>query len=281
MNTEETGRRIARALKEAGAVSPAFEAAVILRFVLGVPQTWIMAHPDAEISAEDSGAIGRILARRLNREPLQYILGSWDFFGRVFDTPPGVLIPRPETELLVEKALELAPGDGGAFLDWGTGTGCIALSLLCESKGLTGVAADRSPRALITAWNNMKRHQVLRRCLLWHSRSPDDIPIFPASLDLFVSNPPYIKTGQLPALMPEVRFEPVEALDGGVDGLYWYERLFPAAERLLKPGGSLLLEIGDAEQAESLVRLAPPALAHAATHDDFSGAPRVLAWRRV
>ena len=281
MTINEARRRIVRALKEAGTTSPGLEADFILGFVLGVSRAIILASPDLVVSEEDDSRITEILRRRSAREPLQYIIGSWDFYGRTLETPAGVLIPRPETELLVERALELLPAAGGTFLDWGTGTGCIALSLLSENTRLRGVASDCNPLALAASWRNLKRYGVLGRCLLWHSRTPEDIPVAPSSLDMLVSNPPYIKTSLIGSLMREVLHEPLSALDGGVDGMTWYLRLFAASERLLRPGGSLLFESGDREQSEALVQLAPSLLRLEGITNDYSGTPRVLEWCRV
>ncbi len=281
MTLNEARRRIVRALNEAGTTSPGLEADYILGFVLGVSRAFIMAYPDLAVSEEDNSRITEILRRRSAREPLQYIIGSWDFYGRTLETPAGVLIPRPETELLVERALELLPAAGGTFLDWGTGTGCIALSLLSENTRLRGIASDCNPLALAASWRNLKRYGVLDRCLLWHSRTPEDLPVAPSSLDMLVSNPPYIKTSLIGSLMREVLHEPLPALDGGADGMMWYLRLFAAAERLLRPGGSLLFESGDREQSEALVKFTPALLCLKGIIDDYSGTPRVLVWCRV
>ncbi|MDI9370669.1 MAG: peptide chain release factor N(5)-glutamine methyltransferase [Synergistaceae bacterium] len=281
MTVFEARRRILRALSEAGVPSPGFEADMILRHVLNSTGGHLLAHPEEKTDDNEINEIQRIVARRVSREPLQHIIGSWDFFGRTLETPPGVLIPRPETELLVEIALDLTPPQGGLFLDWGTGTGCIALSLLCESRALEGLAADCNPLAISACWRNLRRHGVLDRCLVLHSRTPEDLPLHAGSLDMLVSNPPYIKTDQLPHLVEEVRYEPVSALDGGVDGMRWYRRLSAAAEVLLKPGGWLLFEVGDEYQAEAILQSASPSFLPGGTHRDYSGISRVLVMRRV
>lgn len=181
--------------------------------------------------------------RRKLREPLQYILGHANFYGREFFVHPGVFIPRPETELLVEAALE-RPFEN--FLDWGTGSGCIAATLLCErgQSRLFGVAAEKNPLSVLRAWQNFKHLGVLPQIFLWHSQTPEDIPIKPHSLDLVISNPPYIKTGDIPSLMPEVQHEPKLALDGGTDGFHHYRILIKNSARWLKPRGRLIVEIG-------------------------------------
>ncbi len=281
MTAAEARRRLVRELSAAGVLSPGFEADMILSFACGVSSVLLLSRPDFELAEEDIAELLRISERRSRREPLQYILGSWEFYGRSLETPPGVLIPRPETELLVEKALERLPQDGGVFLDWGTGSGCIALTLLCEKASSCAVAADCNPCALRASWNNMKRWGVLPRCLLWHSHAPDDIPVSPASLDMLVSNPPYIPTDRMGTLMEEVRYEPKSALDGGIDGAGCYRRLFVAAERMLRRGGSLLFEAGDGEQISFLTDIAPDCFKLDGIFEDFSKLPRVIAWRRV
>ncbi len=280
MNAAEAGRRLIRELTAAGVPSPVLEAGMILSFVCGLPTSFFLARPDFELTEERMAELLRISERRSRREPLQYILGEWDFFGRTLATPPGVLIPRPETELLVEKTLERLPGEG-TFLDWGTGGGCIALSILHEKPASSGIAADSNPLALRTAWNNLHRYNVLSRCLLWHSRTPDDIPASASSLDVLVSNPPYIPTERLETLMEEVRYEPLSALDGGTDGADCYRGLFAAGERMLKPNGSLLFEVGDGAQAVFLEKIALECFKLDGIIDDFSKTPRVISWRRV
>ena len=281
MKAAEARRRLVRALSAEGISSPGLEADLLLSFACSLAPSFILAQPDHRLAEEDARRLDLLAGRRLRREPLQYILGEWEFYGRTLATPPGVLIPRPETELLVEKALETLPAEGGFFLDWGTGTGCIALSLLCERSALSGIAADCNPRAIATAWKNLGRYGLLSRCLAWHSRTPDDIPVAAGSLDMLVSNPPYIPTERLASLMEEVRYEPLSALDGGIDGADCYRRLFIAGEWMLRSGGNLLFEAGDGEQIAYLADIAPDCFELDGIFEDFSKSPRVIAWRRV
>ena len=197
---------------------------------------------------------------------------------RSLEVGPGVLVPRPETELLVDLALSLLPDDGFVFMDWGTGSGCIAASILLERPRAFGFLAERNPKALSCAWRNLRRLGLLGRALLIHSRTPGDLPVG-AECDLVVSNPPYIPTEAVGGLMRDVRdFEPRMALDGGADGMDCYRALFGAAPLWLKPGGLLLLEMGDAHQAERMK-------GHSSKFDflrsvlDFSAIPRCMAWR--
>jgi release factor glutamine methyltransferase len=219
---------------------------------------------------------------------LQYVLNEAHFWGLPLQVGKGVLVPRPETELLVELALEVLeasmPTPGAPFfLDWGTGSGCIGIALLRERPDARAVMAEKSPAALAWAWKNMTRYGLHRRGLLWHSRAPEDIPLEKGALDLVISNPPYIPTGDLPGLMREVRdHEPRLALDGGKDGMDFYRTLFRQAPLWLRRGGALLLEIGDEEQAEKMRTLPPPCLRLTKEVKDFSGSgsdiPRCAAW---
>ena len=158
---------------------------------------------------------------------------------------------RPETELVVEEALRHFVK--GSFLDWGTGSGCIAATILAERPLSRGVAIEVSPQAIEWAWKNLRRYNLLHRCLLWHSREMSDIPVPSQSLDLIISNPPYIPTAAIGRLMKEVAgYEPYVALDGGEDGLLYYKELLHVAPIWLKPGGMLVVELGDSSQGEVL-----------------------------
>ena len=229
-------------LRSSGIENADYEAKVLILEFSGLSEIEIMAHPESNVKTPDCTKIFESVERRMKREPLQYILGKAWFWGREFSIGEGVLSPRPETELLVEAALE---EDYDSFLDWGTGSGCIAASLLCERSKTHGVAAEVNPLSIIKAFVNLRRLGVNDRCFLWHSRSPDDIPI--SRTDLIISNPPYIETGKILNLMPEVQYEPRIALDGGVDGLDFFRMLVRYAPAKLRPGGRLLFEIGEGQ----------------------------------
>ncbi len=268
-----------RILSAGGADFPEREADILLCAAAEVSLGEILSRPDNPLSSEKAGWLYRVARERAGGRPLQYLLGEWDFYGRTVAVAENVLIPRPETELLVEKALE--DFSGGAFLDWGTGTGCIALSLLAQRPAARGIAADVNPAALFTAWKNLGRYGCLDRCLLWHSRTPQDIPCAEGSLDLLVSNPPYIPSSELPCLQKEVRFEPAGALDGGPDGLDWYRALFAWGPGRVRKGGRVLFEIGDGEQAERLRQIAPSSLECRGIFPDLQNKPRSILWVRV
>jgi release factor glutamine methyltransferase len=235
-------KEIRRKLESSGIENVEHEARILLLEISGLSQIDIISRPGAEVETPKCMKIFESVERRIKREPLQYILGKTWFWGREFSVGEGVLIPRPETELLVEAALL---EDFGSFLDWGTGSGCIAASLLCERPEIHGVAAEANPLSLIKAFENFRRLGVLDRCILWHSRSLEDIPLELA--DLIISNPPYIESGKIPGLMPEVQREPLTALDGGVDGLDFYRSLIRYAPTKLRSGGRLLFEIGEGQ----------------------------------
>lgn len=280
MNVSEARIWITGLLRDAGVSSPGLEAYLMIAEASGLSRSDIAASPDTLLDGESVSLLADMAARRAEGEPLQYIFGSWEFYGRPLSVAPNVLIPRPETELLVEKALELLPEEG-IFLDWGTGTGCITMALLAERPGLSAVAADANPAAVSLAWKNLSVSGLLSRCFLWHSRTPADIPVPREGFHMIVSNPPYIPTARIPTLMREVLHEPVSALDGGSDGLRWYRELFARGPEILRPEGWMLFEIGDGPQGRQLREIAPSSLEFKGIFHDLSAKPRVAAWIRV
>ena len=253
---------------------------MILCSLLNVSVAYLYAHPEVEVPYEKRDSIDRILEKRVCHEPLQYIQGFTEFYGYHIQVGKGCLIPRPETELLVEHALE--EFEKGTFLDWGTGSGCISVAILKEKDFATGVCVECSAKAMYWAWKNLKANSLLSRTVLWHGCDLEDIPVKDQSLDLAVANPPYIPSDQIPDLMPEVRlFEPHLALDGGSDGLSLYYPFIHWIREKLKPGARILAEIGGAQQAEKLKACALEGLRCETIYEDFSNIPRVLCWRRV
>lgn len=266
-------------LSRSGVPNAGQEAVWLLCCALDCSFASLLAHPDAPLTEVERERAEHLIRRREGGEPIQYILGRTSFRGLEFEVGPGVLVPRPETELLVDLALFLLPDDGFRFLDWGTGSGCIAGSLLSERPRAYGLLAEKNPLSLACAWRNLRGHGLLGRALLFHSRMPEDLPVA-SECDLVVSNPPYIPTEAIAGLMREVRdFEPRMALDGGVDGMDFYRALFENAPRWLKPGGLLLLEAGDALQAEVLQTETVEGFAFLHTAFDLSAIPRCMAWR--
>lgn len=200
----------------------------------------------------ESLALQSALERRINREPLQYILGEWEFFGLPFRVTPDCLIPRPDTELLVTTAMRLLPLKAH-FADLGTGSGAVAVSILKNRPDVSATAADISPCALAVARENAKRHGTLERCtfICADMLSSDFFKRLPHPIDAVISNPPYIPTDELAPgkIQPELCFEPELALCGGKDGLDFYRQLIPrsAATGVLSEEGFVLFEVGAGE----------------------------------
>jgi release factor glutamine methyltransferase len=240
--------RIARARETitAAGVRPqdaALDAEVLARKVLDCDRASLIVRLREEEPAEFSAAYAPLVERRSLREPMAYIVGEREFWGRPFAVTPGVLIPRPETELIVEESLSLfrdkAPG---VIIDVGTGSGCLAVSLAAEFPDARVVATDISMAALGVARRNAAANGVEARI---DFRLADLLDTITERADLIVSNPPYVASGDAPGLVPEVReHEPHVALFAGEDGLHVYRRLFPSARPRLRAGGRLILEVG-------------------------------------
>lgn len=279
----EPDRTVAELLEEAMRVlqgageTPLLDAQLILGRVLSRPRTWILAHPEAALSPDQATQARRMAARRAEGCPLPYLLGEWEFYGLSFEVTPDVLIPRPETELLVDLALaRLTALDRPArVLDVGTGSGCIAIAIAARFPRAAVAAVDLSQAALAVAQRNARRHGL--DTMEW-IRSD----LFAAlensgrRFDLIVSNPPYIPAGMLAELAVS-RFEPALALDGGPDGLAVIRALLSRAGAFLETSGQLLVEIeaSQGEAARSLAREVFPDRP-ARIHPDLAGRDRVL-----
>jgi release factor glutamine methyltransferase len=220
------------------------------------------------------------VSRRKEREPLQYILGSCPFMDLSIAVGPGCLIPRPETEMLVVESRKHF--SGGVFLDWGTGSGCLASAILIENPRSRCIAVEKEPLALSWAWKNLKYLDLLGRCLLMHTSDPRKVNIHDPGLDMVVSNPPYIPSGKIQQLMPEVSaHEPSAALDGGPDGLAPYRLLVPWSAHALRPGGVLILEIGDDSQVSEIEMMSGRSFSLESIVPDLQGISRVLVLKRL
>jgi release factor glutamine methyltransferase len=222
-----------------------------------------------------------LTARRVLREPMAYILGEREFWGLSFKVSPAVLVPRPDSEALIEAALALMPDRQRPwrFLDLGLGSGCLLLTLLREYPAASGVGLEISEEALAVAQANADALGVAARARLiagdW--RQPDWREHLGGSFDLLVSNPPYIEAGAIERLMPEVaRYEPKLALDGGPDGLVAYRIIATAAPTLVVPGGRLLVEAGEGQAAEISRIFASAGLAIQVPWKDLAGVDRVV-----
>ncbi|MEO6589133.1 MAG: peptide chain release factor N(5)-glutamine methyltransferase [Pyrinomonadaceae bacterium] len=244
MNISETLEQATKILKQNGIVEPRREANSLLVFALEKDRTFFIAHPEYELSEKESNAFQKILERRAAREPLQYIRGTQEFFGLDFIVTPDVLIPRPETELLVEAAIEiLKTKENPRFCEIGTGSGCIIISILHALKNATAIGADVSGTALKITKLNAEKNVVAERLNLIKSDVFENFEN--EKLDLIVSNPPYISITDFKNLQLEVRdFEPRNALTDGKDGFSIIKKIVLDAPQFLKPDCYLLMEIG-------------------------------------
>ncbi len=227
------------------------EAAWILEHIAGLTRLMIHASPDQTVSDDDRQRVWECVERRASGEPIQYIIGSQEFWGMDFMVTKSVLIPRPETELLVSAVLSrMEHHSNPIIIDVGTGSGCLAVSLSAEMPQATVLAIDRCPRAIQTARHNAwyhGKHNQIQFCV-----GDLLLPLLSAHLvgkvTSVVANLPYIRDEEFATLSPEVReFEPTIALDGGPDGLIHYRRLLPEAEKILAPKGHLVLEVGQGQ----------------------------------
>jgi len=275
-------------LERSGVASPEGEAERLLLHALGITRARFWSDRAAAVGEEGAARFARLLEARSRRVPLQHLLGEVEFHAAQIEVEPGVFIPRPETERLVETVLEELdedlgePPPGGKIVDLGTGTGAIPIALLLSlPEGWTAAALDRSDRAIALASRNARRNGVAQRLALRNAdfRDPPGAGL-PCPADVLVSNPPYIRSGDIPGLMPEVRdHDPREALDGGPDGLDAFRALAGNFSSWLKPGGLLALEIGD-DQADPCMELFRPHLSGARVARDLAGMPRILTGRR-
>jgi len=227
-------------LAEKGVENARLEAEWLLCSTTGMDRVGLYVNFEKPLTDAELAAYRALVARRARREPLQYLLGSQEFYGLDFLVSPAVLIPRHDTEVLVEEALRRVPVTG-SILDIGVGSGCIAVALAKALPGADVRGVEKSPEALRLAQQNIERHSV--RVTLFEGSLFE--PFAGQRFDLIVSNPPYIPTVDLADLQPEVReYEPMTALDGGADGLDYYRTIIPAAPEHLVPGGWLLVEVG-------------------------------------
>jgi release factor glutamine methyltransferase len=264
-------------LRKAGVPEARREAGSLLAFVLNKDRTFILAHADAAISEDEVVRFQDVLDSRARGEPAQYIMGRQEFYGLEFEVTTDVLIPRPETELLVESALKLVSKVSPVSIcDVGTGSGCIAVTLLSQLPMARAVASDVSPAALEVAKRNAARHVITDR--IEFVLSDCFASLTQQHFDLIVSNPPYVAEGAVATLQREVRdYEPRMALTAGADGLDVIRRLVSQATGFLKPGGHLLFEIGF-DQHEAVGALIDSETWELLdVHQDLQGIPRIVA----
>lgn len=255
--------------------TPGLDAQVLLAYTCKKDRTWILAHPEYELNAEETLKIAEALAQISAGVPLPYVIGEWEFYALPFRITPDVLIPRPETELLVETAVYWLQSNPRRthVVEVGTGSGCIAISIAVHVPHIQVTTIDISPQAVALAQKNATLNQVSNRVLLLEN---DLLTNIPGPFDLICANLPYIPSSTLRQLPIYLR-EPTLALDGGEDGLRVIERLLEQSARILNKGGLVLLEI-EANQPEEATTLAARYFPHAdiRTKLDLAGRHRLL-----
>ena len=254
--------------------SPRIESEILLMHVLGTSRARLLAHPERTLTSAQVTRYGKLVDDRTSGYPLPYLTGKMEFYGLDIEVTPEVLIPRPETEALVDLALDRRPK---TVVDVGTGSGCIAVALAAHLPETVVYGIDISPAALAVARRNAERHGVGGRVRLI---AGDLLDRRPGPVDLIVSNPPYVSADEWASLPPSVRdHEPRLALDGGPDGLEVVRRLLSQTQGLLKPGGALLIEIG-AAQGDAARKAAETVFPENGTsiriHPDLAGRDRIL-----
>ena len=271
----EVLRRSTSYLADRGSPSARLDAELLLGHALGIERLGLYTDSERPLTADELAAARALLARRGRREPLAYITGRRAVRRLSLTVGPGVLVPRPETELLVEWALEVAPA-GGTVLDWGTGSGAIALALADEGHGLAVTAVDRSADALAVAVANGAALGLGAEWLISDGFAALGDRVF----DVVVANPPYLSEDDLRDAPPELGFEPLGALVAGPSGLEAVEAICAESPAHLSPGGWLLVEVGDgqAPTAEGLLEAA--GFAEVGSRADLAGIARAVGGRR-
>ncbi|OPX84375.1 MAG: Release factor glutamine methyltransferase [Pelotomaculum sp. PtaB.Bin104] len=269
-------------LAQSRAATPALDAEVLLSHVTCFDRAGLYREWQRTLTPEQESEFFAVVNERLSGVPVAYLTGHKEFMGLEFAVNPFVLIPRPETELLVEEALRLAPA-GAVIVDVGTGSGAVAVSLAFYRPDVRVYATDQSSGAIDTAQLNAGCHGVGDRITFFRGDLLEPLSglNLTGRVDLLAANLPYIPTGDLPSLPREVRlFEPESALDGGADGLELYRRLFPDAADMLRPGGILLAEIG-CGQSKAVGEILKPPLWNVTILKDLAGRDRLVSGRKM
>jgi len=270
---------LAQAFRAAAVEEPDADARVLVGHALHLDRARLIAQSDRSLEAREITVISGLAARRLKREPVSRILGQKEFWSLSLTVTPDVLVPRPETETVVEGALDFVVRSGLRMeklrvLDIGTGSGALLLALLNELPDATGTGTDTSAAALQVARANAARCGLEARCnfVVCDVASGVEGPF-----DLIVSNPPYIERGEIASLAPEVReYDPKVALDGGDDGLAVYRAIAAQARQFLAPGGRLFVEIGAGQEPAVRALFVDSGLIVGVAREDLAGIPRVL-----
>ena len=276
MRLGEYERQMARELTEAGVDSPRLCARLLCAHALGLDKLGVALAPERELYAAEVARLAALAARRAKGEPLAHIMGVREFFGRDFRVTRHTLVPRPETELLVETALELLPQGGLTFADLGTGSGCIGITLACERPRWRGILLEKSGKALAVARENagaLLDSGIARLALVRGDLFAP--PLASRALDLVISNPPYIGEGERGDVMDEVlRFEPASALFSPEGGLAHLGAVCAAARRLLRSCGLLILEHGAGQGAAVRGLMSRGGFIEVETRRDLAGLER-------
>lgn len=261
------------ALKEAGVSETALDARLLLEYVCHTDRNTLLVHPERELSETEYEDYLALIEKRSKRIPLQHLTGQQEFMGLTFHVNEHVLIPRQDTEILVEEAMKYLH-DGMRILDMCTGSACILLSLLHYSNDCSGLGVDLSKDALLVAKENADRLGLSVRAEFVQSDLFSEVK---GRFDLIVSNPPYIASEQVEQLMPEVKdYEPRMALDGSEDGLLFYKKIVAESVKYLQPGGYLLFEIG-CDQGQAVSELMTDAgYKEVEVVKDYAGLDRVV-----
>ena len=258
----------------------ALDAEVLARHVLDCDRATLLTRTRDPLPSAFDRLYHALIARRVTREPVAYIVGHREFWGLEFDVSPAVLIPRPETELIIEEALASLPRRDVVrhIIDVGTGSGCLAVTLAVEFPPAQVTATDTSREALEVAYRNAIRHNVVGRIAFVQGDLLQDVA---GPADLIVSNPPYVPAGDVATLQPEVaRYEPSSALYGGDDGLDVIRRLFGSARQHLADGGWLIVEFGFGQEAAVREAAREAGWNVARMRSDLQGIPRIAVLRR-
>jgi len=289
----EVTHAVRDSLRAASIDNAALDAQLLAASVLGIDRISVLASPELKLSEKQTRDILSLAQRRQAHEPMAYILGHQEFYSLSFSITPDVLIPRPETELLVDLALSCLPQKAhktapAKILDLGTGSGCIAVAVSYHAKASHEtpfiLAIDSCPRALALAEYNAAKNGVSGNIVFQNCNIlDDDLPtqLINQSFDIIISNPPYIPKHEFPVLPTSVReFEPKAALFGGEDGLNFYRALGIHSKTLLHPGGRIMLEVGKGQSTEVSSLLSAYGLADINVIKDLSGIERVVTARK-
>lgn len=278
-SVSEAIRLVANAFKLAGIDDAQVDARLLIGHALHLDRTRLVSQSDRTLEAREVNTVSGLAARRLRREPVARILGRREFWDLTLDVSPDVLVPRPETETVVEAALDFVVRGGLRMeklriLDIGTGSGALLLALLRELPSAIGTGTDISAAAIAMARGNAERNGLAAHCAFVVCDIADGVA---GPFDLIVSNPPYIAHDEIATLMPEVRdYDPLVALDGGADGLDAYRAIAGEARRLLAVGGRLIVELGAGQEPAVAALFTQAGLAVNPARADLAGIPRSL-----